>query len=379
MAPNRQKRAKAKPTIKQPKPVLKRPKPKKLNCPFKEFSNCDYKGHIDGKVFRLHLWQHYKEVWKRRVEFLVSREDNLYSVYCDECPHESTGVTPDGAKAVATCHLALCHNELRFALKKDERLSEDFVNDVYYDVDLQEAKRNPSGLPMALPADLYLQSQIYPKSECVRILDFEFRMLVLAVKQYSRLVPCSNKKNGCQETFKNLKIDVIAKHEEDCRYRLVPCLNNGNGCKEKVIFDNVIQHFEDMHARYTGVPLQHQASLRIVPNKKKMLSHALQNAMIYFDSNAFIIKSRMMNSRRYFWVYLLGSPNEAKNFSFTLIFYGSALMTYAGPVASIDETFDNIYDSANCFSFDEIEFDVQFQQEDGKYEYSLTIRKDKFI
>ena len=110
-----------------------------------------------------------------------------------------------------------------------------------------------------------------------------------------------------------------------------------------------------------------------------MLCHFLQNAMIDFDSNAFVLKSRIFNSRRYFWVYLLGSPNEAKNFSFTLIFYGSALMTYAGPVVSIDETFDNIYDSASCFSFDEIEFDVQFQQEDGKYEYSLTIRKDKFI
>ena len=173
--------------------------------------------------------------------------------------------------------------------------------------------------------------------------------------------------------------DVIAKHEKECIYRVVPCLNNGNGCKEKVIFSNLIPHFEDMHARYTGVPLRHQVSLRIVPNKSKILSHALQNAMINFDSKEFILKSRILNSRRYFWVYLLGSPIEAKIFSFTLMFYGSALMTYVGPVASIDETFDNIYDSASCFSFDEIEFDVQFQQEDGKYEYSLTIRKDKFI
>ena len=113
----------------------------------------------------------------------------------------------------------------------------------------------------------------------------EWKFFKLA-KKNSRFVPCSNKKNGCQETFEKLKIldDVIAKHEKECIYRLVPCLNNGNGCKEKVIFSNLIPHFEDVHARYTGVPLQHRVSLRIVPNKKKMLSHFLQNAMIWMHS-----------------------------------------------------------------------------------------------
>ena len=176
------------------------------------------------------------------------------------------------------------HNELRWVLGRDERLSEDFVNDVYYDVDLQEAKRNPSGLPEALSADLYLLSQIFPPSECEGYWFrghwscYEFGRWMLAAhvqknrsyykklaKKNSRFVPCSNKKNGCQETFEKLKIldDVIAKHEKECIYRLVPCLNNGNGCKEKVTFQNVIPHFEEKHAKYSGVPLRRQVSLRI--------------------------------------------------------------------------------------------------------------------
>ena len=44
----------------------------------------------------------------------------------------------------AICHLALRHHELRGILEEDKCLSKDFINDVYYDVDLMEAKRNPS-------------------------------------------------------------------------------------------------------------------------------------------------------------------------------------------------------------------------------------------
>ena len=411
MAPNRQRRAKAKPALKRPKPsvkrpksAIKRPKPKRLNCPFSKISNCTYKGHIDGQVFRLHLWQHYKEKWNNRVNFLVTREDNLYHVYCDKCPHDSTGVTPDGAMAIAICHLALRHHELRGILDEDERLSEDFVNDVYYDVDLIEAKRNPSGLPKAISAEEYLLKQIYgwgkycesyeefakrypeegtkvsSKNENNGCLEIQWELfnenLLEDDESDYRLLPCHNKNNGCQEThFLN---DVIFDHEKECMYRLVHCINNGNGCTEKVTFNNVIPHFEEKHAKYSGVPLRRQVSLRIVTNKSKVLSYDLPNAMININGSAFILKGRILNKRRYLWVYLLGSPNEAKNFSFTLKLYGGTVTAhYAGQVSSIDESFESLCVPEKCFSFDENEFKIQFQRLDGKYEYSLSIRNVK--
>ena len=123
------------------KVVLKRPKPKRLHCPFKEFSNCDYKGHEDGQAFRLHFFLHYKDQWTDRIESLV-KGDKVY--YCDICPSKkpSRGATPDGAKTAAICHLAIQHHELRGIMEKDERLSQDFINDVYYDVDLKKASQN---------------------------------------------------------------------------------------------------------------------------------------------------------------------------------------------------------------------------------------------
>ena len=49
------------------KAVMSRPKPKRLHCPFKEFTKCEYKGHEDGQAFRLHFFLHYKEKWSERV------------------------------------------------------------------------------------------------------------------------------------------------------------------------------------------------------------------------------------------------------------------------------------------------------------------------
>ena len=66
--------------------------------------------------------------------------DKVY--YCDICPSKkpSRGATPDGAKTAAICHLAIQHHELRGIMEKDDRLSQDFINDVYYDVDLKKAQ-----------------------------------------------------------------------------------------------------------------------------------------------------------------------------------------------------------------------------------------------
>ena len=135
------------------KAVMSRPKPKRLHCPFKEFSKCEYKGHEDGQAFRLHFFLHYKEKWFDRVsQNLNSKFDpRYYSIfvvifqidtlvkgdkvyYCDICPSKkpSRGATADGAKTAAICHLAIQHHELRAVMEKDERLSKDFINDVYY-------------------------------------------------------------------------------------------------------------------------------------------------------------------------------------------------------------------------------------------------------
>ena len=67
----------------------------------------------------------------------------------------------------------------------------------------------------------------------------------------------------------------------------------------------------------------------------------------------------------YFWVYMLGSPNEAKHFSYTLKLFGrKTTLTIEGEVAAIDESFDTLSEAEKCFAYAHKMFVAQFSDED---------------
>ena len=75
---------------------------------------------------------------------------------------------------------------------------------------------------------------------------------------------------------------------------------------------------------------------------------------------------------------MLGSPNEAKHFSYTLKLFGSKTThTVEGKVAPIDESFDALTNAGKCFAYPHNIFVAQFLDEEKKYEYSLKIRNLK--
>ena len=80
-------------------------------------------------------------------------------------------------------------------------------------------------------------------------------------------------------------------------------------------------------------------------------------------------------------MYLLGSPIEAINFSYTLKFNGKDItITFEGKVTAIEESFDNF--GGKCFAMTHKNFKAQFVDVDedgkhGKYKHSLEIRNLK--
>merc|ERR1711981_1054456 len=81
----------------------------------------------------------------KRVESLEKGPDNRY--FCDVCPKRKsvTGATPEGAKLAAVCHFSIQHGELRNVLKEDTSLKENFISDLYWDIDHpNEKSRNCS-------------------------------------------------------------------------------------------------------------------------------------------------------------------------------------------------------------------------------------------
>ena len=80
----------------------------------------------------------------------------------------------------------------------------------------------------------------------------------------------------------------------------------------------------------------------------------------------------------YHWVYMLGSPDEAKHFSYTLKLFGPKVTnTSEARVAAIDETFETLSEAGKCFAMPRKYFMSQILDEYRKYEFSLEIRNLK--
>ena len=104
------------------------------------------------------------------------------------------------------------------------------------------------------------------------------------------------------------------------------------------------------------------------------------NAPIKFNLNnqTFLLARKTDDRVLYFWVYVLGSPNEAKHYSHTLKLFGpKTTHTFEGQVAAIDESFETLSEAGKCFAMPHKIFMAQFLGEDRKFEYSLEIRNLK--
>ena len=205
---------------------------------------------------------------------------------------------------------------------------------------------------------------------------------LLSDKSVKRMkLNCVNMKNGCQETFAE---NALENHESECIYRSVPCptvaLHPNPPCGGKVIFHTMLQHYENHSLGSYSRPLKTKIIMKmndvIISGKD-----CYRNPHQFELGNYTFLLSEMTNKKVvYMWVYILGSPNDAKHFSFTLKLYGKtekSELSFKGEVAAIDDSFRAIWRSGKCFSILHSALINQFVDEDREYAYSLEIRNLK--
>jgi len=194
---------------------------------------------------------------------------------------------------------------------------------------------------------------------------------------------CVNTKNGCQETHFEYALED---HESECIYRVVPCpYEMDEDCEGIVIFQNLIQHIIDVHIA--------DADPQNLPSKglsKKIFEIFGGDNEVFLtkfslNNQTFLLAEFKRDEILYFWLWMLGSPMEAKHFSYTLTFFGqSSELSFKGKVASIDESFETLSEAGKYFSIPKNQFCAQFlgdddddEDEDDIYEYSLEIKNLK--
>ena len=207
---------------------------------------------------------------------------------------------------------------------------------------------------------------------------------LLSVKRLK--LNCCYMKNGCQVVLNGSDLE---EHASKCVYRLVPCLglalnpqdNWGGKCDAKVTFKDAIQHFILDHAGETSL---NKADLK-VKNSMKANGFAhfgnIRPTMFYLNHQTFLLFVKKLENIVYFWVYIVGSPEEAKHFAYTLKLFGNEVThTTEGKVAAIDESFDTLFNAGKCFAISHKGFIAQIldrTEEICKFEYSLEIRNLK--
>ena len=183
---------------------------------------------------------------------------------------------------------------------------------------------------------------------------------------------CENLTRGCQETL--IEEDMIS-HQSECIYRLVKCPLVT--CGLKMPFHELIEHMK----KIGEIERSYNYDLQ-----KTLLCQALFNYMfgttpskIEMDGKVFFSVGESKGGTFYHWVYMIGSQFEAKNYSYTLEYFGTSTSTctYTGQVVPIDEPSQSIIKIGNCFGMNYKVFKLQFIDETFRFNYSVKIRKLK--
>ena len=194
---------------------------------------------------------------------------------------------------------------------------------------------------------------------------------------------CLYEENGCQETFDGTDLKG---HEFDCIYRTVPCPHSAldsNDCQDKVTFQNVIEHYEQEHLPEGFNDNQGLQTIEWI----NTVGHLSETGMsgvdtmshpfkIVVSNRTFLLMQKTSQKIMYYWVYILGSLKEAKQFYYTLKLCGKNKIEneFRGKVAAIDETFGLIYRSGKCFAIPHEVFKTQYVNDEREHYFSLEIR-----
>ena len=174
--------------------------------------------------------------------------------------------------------------------------------------------------------------------------------------------------HGCRETMDE---NALEKHESECIYRSVPCpLGLEREVVGKRTFQDVIQILEKREE------IMVDGEMKSIKLSKDDCVYVPDKLCV--NQRMFILCGFVKNKIMHRWVHIIGTPNEAKHFSYTLKYFGkNATITFEGKVAAIDDTSRAIFEAGKYFAYPCRAFVSQFVDENGEFKVSFKIRNLK--
>ena len=192
---------------------------------------------------------------------------------------------------------------------------------------------------------------------------------------------CKNYEMGCREI--KMKVEDLNLHQGKCAYRKVYCPYIV--CKkEKVLFKDVLIHIKKCHrnAIYEEEMSNDEANKF---NTWISCPHEFENEdswapaiMTSTCGSVFFSFTYFENKHLYVWICLLGSSDEAKNFSCSYSMKNEIgeKFTYTGPVHTIDKNYEDIVNSGSLLGI-RIDAVKRSLNEEKNLEFEINIRNLK--
>ena len=188
---------------------------------------------------------------------------------------------------------------------------------------------------------------------------------------------CKNTKIGCREF---LGKEAMIFHEAECIYRFVKC--------PKILCESQEMPFHELFSHITKE--KHEQTFEFKNGKiqvdeltEEQFAHGGFSSplcKLLFDEHIFYVMDWSISGTYYHWVHFVGSPHEAKNYSYTSEFFGNDSFrshVYTSKVIPIDETADSIKKKIDCFVMPFEFMKNHFIDENRKYKFCVKIRNLK--
>ena len=191
---------------------------------------------------------------------------------------------------------------------------------------------------------------------------------------------CENLSRGCGV---ELEKESMIFHQTECIFRLVKC--PGKDCKFEVsvLFHELIEHMK-MKKESPVLKMRFREKMAVGSFLKRpvMIEVGSKTFLSCMTSNGSygrcVTNYGSYPSMVHQWIYFVGSPQEAKHYSYTLEYQneeGTTKNTFVSQVMSIDEPVDSIIRNGNCLNIFVEQFFSKFtrQGEENRYVFKPTV------
>jgi len=157
-------------------------------------------------------------------------------------------------------------------------------------------------------------------------------------------VYCPHYKNGCRQIFVQTQAESLDDHQQGCQFNKVFCPDLT--CKKKVLFKDVIEHLKQVHENkfwFNAPENKYTAKFGTVNIEGGYVWYPkcikISSGIYFFLVGSFI------NKIAHFWLYIMASPLQAKNYTYTLSITGengNKCITYHDYATHLDKGYDEI-------------------------------------